>query len=329
MDDIHVVHGGAAMKHEVRAVGRRVDLNLLVIFEAIYRTRSATAAGERLGLSQPAMSHALSRLRTVFDDPLFVRLPRGLQPTPLAHEIAPALTESLATIRASFERSKFEPLTSTRLFTIGMADIGEVAHLPHVLRAVHREAPQVRIRTIEFSPASVRGALADGHADLALVANVGAELPLRQALIIESGYSTIARTNHPEIRGSLSLEQFRKARHLLVMPQGPRQHGEIVEQALRSSKVRADIAVEVAHFHPVAAIVTQSDLIATIPRGLADTVRQTVPIQVFDPPVPLPKTRIALSWHERSHRDAGNVWLRELYLREVRPAYNRDKRSRA
>jgi DNA-binding transcriptional LysR family regulator len=315
------------MKHDVGAVGRRVDLNLLVVFEAIYHTRNSTAAGEALGLSQPAMSHALSRLRTVFRDPLFVRLPRGLQPTPFADEIAPALTESLATIRASFERSRFDPATSTRMFTIAMADIGEVAHLPHVLRGVHHEAPHVRIRTVEMSPSTFRTALADARADLALAANLTVKPPLRQALIVESGYATVARANHPEIRGKLSLEQFRKARHLLVMPQGPRQHGEIVERALRSAKVRAEIAVEVAHFHPVAAIVTQSDLIATIPRGLAFTMSETTRVQVFDPPIPLPTTRITLLWHERCHHDAGNTWLRDLYLREVGAAIARAART--
>jgi DNA-binding transcriptional LysR family regulator len=309
------------MKHEVSAVGRRVDLNLLVIFEAIYRVRNLTAAGDGLGLSQPAMSHALSRLRSVFKDPLFVRLPRGVQPTPLADQIAPSLIDGLATIRQGFERKTFDPAVSTRLFTIAMADIGEVAHLPYVLRAVYREAPSVRIRTTEMSPADCRAALADGQIDLALAANLRAAPPLRDALIVEHGYATVARANHPTIHGKLTLEQFRKARHLLVMPQGPRQHGEVIERALRGPKVRADIAVQVAHFHPVAAIVTQSDLIATVPRGLAQTMQRLASIRVFDPPIALPKARIALLWHERYHRDPGNAWLRELYLREVRAAY--------
>ena len=92
------------MKHEVGTLGRRVDLNLMVVFEAVYRMRNLTVAGQRLGLSQPAMSHALSRLRVIFKDPLFVRLPRGLQRTPLADQVAPSLTHGLSTIRASLLR---------------------------------------------------------------------------------------------------------------------------------------------------------------------------------------------------------------------------------
>src|SRR5437868_6894786 len=101
-----------AMRHEVSAMGDRIDLNLMVLFEAMYRTRNLTAAGRLLGLSQPAMSHALARLRWTFGDPLFVRIPRGLQPTSLADEIAPALAEGLATIRAGFTRKRFDPRTS-------------------------------------------------------------------------------------------------------------------------------------------------------------------------------------------------------------------------
>ena len=307
------------MKHEVSAVGRRIDLNLVVVFEAIYAMRNLTAAGKRLGLSQPAMSHALSRLRWAFKDPLFVRLPRGLQPTPFADEIAPTLVEGLAAIRGSFERTAFDPATSTRTFTIAMADIGEVAHLPRVFAAAHAQAPQVRIRTVEIAPEEARAALAEGRVDVALGVNLPAGTPFRDALLVEHGYATIARAGHASIRSRLTLGQFRKADHLLVMPTGPTKHGEVIERAL--IKVGARIALEVAHFHPVAAIVTQSDLIATIPRGLADTLGQLVDIRIFTPPVALPKVRISLYWHERYQRDPGNVWLRELYVREVAAKY--------
>ena len=308
------------MKHEVSALGRRVDLNLVVVFEAIYAVRNLTAAGQRLGLSQPAMSHALSRLRWAFKDPLFVRLPRGLQPTPFADEIAPALVEGLAAIRGSFERAAFDPATSTRIFTIAMSDIGEVAHLPRVFGAANAQAPRARIRTVELSPADARAALAEGKVDMALGLNLPAGAPFRHALLIQHGYATIARAGHPLIRSRLTLGQFRKADHLLVMPTGPAIHGESIARAL--TKIDARIALEVAHFHPVAAIVTQSDLITTIPRGLAETLAQLVGIRVFTPPLALPKVQISLYWHERYHRDPGNEWLRGIYVREITAKYS-------
>ena len=309
------------MKQQVSALDRRVDLNLMVVFEAIYRMRNLTAAGRGLGLSQPAMSHALSRLRWTFDDPLFVRLPRGLQPTALAEEVAPYVTQGIASIRRGFERKAFDPATSTRLFTIAMSDIGEVSHLPPVLAALEG-APGIRLRTVAMAPAEARAALADGRVDMALAVNLRAGAPFRDALIVEHGYATVARVGHPVIRDRLTAAQFRKARHLLVMPTGPVKHGEVIEQALRSPGVDAHIALQVAHFHPVAAIVSRSDLIATVPRGLAETMPRDR-IRVFDTPIALPRVRISLYWHESFDKDPGGAWLRDIYLAATRAVYRR------
>lgn len=308
------------MRHEVSSLGHRIDLNLMVLFEAIYRTRSLTLAGRGLGLSQPAMSHALARLRWVFKDPLFVRVPRGVEPTALAEEIAPSVIEGLATIRSGFERKKFDPATSNRSFTIAMGDISESSHLPHVVRGL-RLAPGVRVKTVDFPMAQRRSALAEGIADLAL-ANEPPSPPLRHELVGEHGYVTVARRRHPLLRGdTLTLDQFRRAHHLLVMPTGGVRHGEVIERALRSPRVNAEIALQVGSFYPVSTIVSQTDLLATIPPGIAKAMARSAPIRIYEPPIALPKARIYLCWHERYHRDPGNAWLRELYLREVRPLY--------
>src|SRR5690242_19955423 len=145
-----------AMKNDPGPLGRRVDLNLMVVFEAVHEARSLTAAGQRLGLSQPAVSHALARLRHTFKDPLFVRTPRGVVPTPRADEIAPRVAEGLAIIRASFGPREFSAETSTRLFTLGMADIGEVVQLPPLMKAIAPLAPSVRLRTIALAPEEAR-----------------------------------------------------------------------------------------------------------------------------------------------------------------------------
>jgi DNA-binding transcriptional LysR family regulator len=306
------------MKLEVGTFGRRVDLNLMVVFEAVYRARNLTAAGEHLGLSQPAMSHALSRLRAIFRDPLFVRRPRGLDPTPLADDVAPALSEGLATIRASFEPRAFDPRTSKRLFTLGMADIGEVVQLPLVIRALGN-APHVRLRTVALSPPQARAALGEGQLDVAL-SNFPVRMPLHEEILGKPGYATVMRPGHPLARSRLTLTLFRQARHLLVRPVAAGvKHGEVIERALR--EIGADIAVQVGHFHPVVAIVAQSDLIATIPWGVAKAMTRTTPLKLFKPPIELPITHLALIWHERYHRDPGNIWIRELFLRQVRPLY--------
>lgn len=307
------------MKHEVGTLGRRVDLNLMVVFDAIHRTRNLTSAGKGLGLSQPAMSHALSRLRWLFDDRLFVRAPGGLQPTPFADEIAPAMREGLATIRAGFERKRFDPASSSRIFTLAMGDLSEFNHLPLLLRAM-QPAPGLRVRAVALDPAQRRAALAAGEVDLAL-GNDPAERPLCSDLIGEHGYKTVVRAGHPDIRGKLSLAAFSKARHVLVRPVGGAKHGEVIEAALRNPKVNAEVAAEVGSFFAIGGIVPATDLVATVTPGIARAVARMARVQVFDPPVALPRARIYLWWHERHDRDPGNRWLRELYLRVSRPLY--------
>ena len=112
------------MKSDIKTLGRRIDLNLLVVFDAIYKARNLGTAGETMGLSQPAMSHALARLRSLFKDPLFVRLPRGLQPTPYADTIAPTVAQGIAAIRGVFDEVGFDPASSRRIFRIAMTDLG-------------------------------------------------------------------------------------------------------------------------------------------------------------------------------------------------------------
>jgi DNA-binding transcriptional LysR family regulator len=306
--------GDRGMKSRIDNLGQRIDLNLLVTFEAIYRSRNLTAAGRALGLSQPAMSHSLRRLRSTFSDPLFVRLPVGLQPTPLANEVAPALIEGLAVIRGSLERKTFDAAQSARVFNIGMGDIAEVVHLPHLVRELHASAPHVRLISNTISGPRLRDALGDGEVDMATgIYQLGAGC--HEVALYENEYACVLRADHPVIGAQLSLKQFKSAEHILVAPKGASQHAQIIERALTSRKVNARIAVQVSNFHGVMALITSSDLIATIPGRLAQSMRQHANINVLPPPIPLPKIKVSLYWHERFHRDPGNAWLRGVYIK--------------
>jgi DNA-binding transcriptional LysR family regulator len=304
----------SVMKSRIDSVGQRIDLNLLVVFDAIHKSRNLTAAGKALGLSQPAMSHALGRLRSTFDDPLFVRLPRGLQPTPLASEIAPSVIEGLALIRGTLERKSFDPARSTRVFNIAQGDIAEAVHLPRLSRELRKTAPAVRLHTFEVPGARLRDALGDGEADFA-TGDYALGAGCRERLLYESEYVCVVRADHPTISSRLTLKQFKDLRHVLVNPRGAAQHGAIVERALSRREIGAQIAVEVSHFNGVAALITSSDMVAIIPNRLAETMQQFAKIKVLRPPIPLPKINISLYWHERFHRDPGNMWLRSIYLR--------------
>jgi DNA-binding transcriptional LysR family regulator len=301
------------MKPKIDSVGQRIDLNLLVVFDAIHKSRNLTTAGKTLGLSQPAMSHALGRLRSTFKDPLFVRLPRGLQPTPLANEIAPSVIEGLAVIRGTLERKTFDPARSTRVFNIAQGDIAEAVHLPLLVREIRKTAPEVRLHTFEVPGARLRDALGDGEADFA-TGDYALGAGCRERLLYQSVYVCVVRADHPSVTSRLTLKQFKSLEHILVNPRGAAQHGAIVERALSQREVAAQIAVEISHFNGVAALVTSSDMIATVPSRLADTMQRFANIRVLPAPVLLPKIKISLYWHERFHRDPGNVWLRSIYL---------------
>jgi DNA-binding transcriptional LysR family regulator len=301
------------VKSKLNSLGHRVDLNLLVVFDAIYRSRNLTAAGKVLALNQPAMSHALGRLRSTFNDPLFVRLPRGLQPTPKAEEIAPSVMEGLAIIRGSLDGKTFEPERSTRTFNIAQGDIAEAVHLPRLMSAVSRAAPNVRVHTFDVPGPRLRDALGDGEVDVA-AGDYDLGAGCREALLYEAEYVCVVRADHPTIGARLTLKQFQNLRHIFVNPRTATQHGSAVERVLTRRDVAAKIAVEVSHFNGVAALVTSSDMIATIPSRFARALARYTNIKVLSAPVSFPTLRVWLYWHERFHREAGNVWLRDVYL---------------
>jgi DNA-binding transcriptional LysR family regulator len=177
----------------------------------------------------------------------------------------------------------------------------------------------VRLRTVALAPAQARAGLGEGHIDIA-VSNFPVRSPLHEAVLGKPGYATIARPDHPTIRSKLTLAAFCKSRHVLVRPGSAGvKHGEVVEKALRA--LNAQVALQIGHFFPVGAIVSQSDLVATVPWGIAKSIERMVPIAIYKPPMPLPLTHLSLIWHERHHRDPGNAWLRELFLRETRALY--------
>ena len=307
----------AAVKTEVRALGRRIDLNLVIVFEAIFRCRNLTAAGREIGMTQSAMSHALSRLRAGFADPLFVRLPGGLKPTPVAEEIAPAFVEGLACIRAGFERRVFEPATSTRIFTLGMGGLGEATVLPRVVQRAHAQAPRVTFATREVAAAQLGIALAEGLLDVALGISERLGAGCREMAIADNVYACVVRAGHPNIGAQLTLRQFRECRHLLVKQGASSYHGAVIERALRQKAVAATVAMEIANFQSVGPLVAGSDLIATVPIGLANLLAKRWGLRVLQPPVALPAYTLSLYWHERYHRDPGNAWLRALFARSA------------
>jgi DNA-binding transcriptional LysR family regulator len=303
------------MKSSLNTLRKRVDLNLLVVFDAIYRADNLGAAGEAIGLSQPAMSHALSRLRSLMKDPLFVRLPRGLRPTPYADAIAPAVTGALSAIRAVLTQPGFDPATSPRVFRLAMTDIGERVVLPRLCAWLAKHAPGVAIETCQPDVRELVDGLASGEIDLAVGVLPDLGAGIRQHTFAHVTYVCMVRARHPSIRDKLTLEQFRAASHVIVTSGASTAtgHAQAIERALRSAKAR--IAVRNAHYLALPGLVLSTDLVATLPKGIAVLMQENMKLKVLEPPIALPKAQARIYWHERYHREPGNQWLRGYLTR--------------
>jgi DNA-binding transcriptional LysR family regulator len=291
---------------------RHVDLNLLLAFDAMLTHHSVTRAGEAIGLSQPAMSAALSRLRTLFGDPLFVKTGASMQPTARAEALAEPVQRVVRTIRGEIlQPGEFTPARSTRTFTLITPDIGEMQFVPPLLERFATTAPSVRLNVVSRPRVVAAEALADGAADLAL----GYFPDLKgagffQQKLFDNRHVCIVREGHPKVTGeTLTLEDYLRFDHVVVHPDG-REH--VFEQHLARHGLQRRVVLELSHFMSLLPIVERSDLIATVPLDLAETCRRYAGIRIVEAPVPCPEIPVRQFWHRRAHRDAGNLWLRGL-----------------
>jgi len=289
---------------------RAVDLNLLVVFDAMVEHRSVTRAAEALNLSQPAMSAAVARLRILFDDPLFVRAGAEMRPTPRAMELSSPVRQVVRTIQAEIlQRQAFDPAVSPRTFTLLTPDIAEVNFLPRILACLAREAPHVNIRTLAMPRHAAAESLESGAAELAL----GYFPDLQKAgffqqRLIRNSHVCLVRKNHPTIGARLTLPQFLAASHAVVKPDG-REH--VFEQFLQKKGIQRRVLVELSHFMSLLPIVESSDVIATVPRDLAEFCAKHGAVRHVATPMKSPVIDVHLFWHRRFQKDPAHAWLRD------------------
>lgn len=289
-----------------------LDLKLLVAFEAVLTQHNVTAAAESIGLSQPAMSTCLSKLRRVLNDPLFVRTSRGMEPTPFATEVADPIRNALELIRQTLNRDKlFEPATSTRTFRVIMTDIGERVFLPRLLQHLSEVAPGVNLRTIQLPVKEMREALESGEMDLAVGFIPDLTTGYYQQRLYNRTYVCVVRKDHPSIASTLSLKQYLAASHAIVSSPGTGH--DVVERVLADRGYTRRVALHVTHFLAIPLIVANTDLVVTIPIMLAESYLETSNIKLLTPPLKMPIYAIKQYWHERFHADPANRWLRELF----------------
>ena len=292
------------------------DFNLMLVFDALLRTRNVTLAGESIGLSQSATSNALNRLREAFDDPLFVRTPKGMVPTPLAEELAPTVQTALSELRVVIdEKRAFQPATAQRTYRMLMSDVGQIHFLPRLTAFLRAEAPRVNIETVEMHARQAQESLAGGYVDLAVgyLEEFGPTFH-RQKLFMNDWVCVVSR-KHPTIGEDLTAEQFLDGVHLSYTPAGA-SHAlldQLLDRFFEARKVRRRVALRVAHSTGLARIVAESDLILTVPRALALSYAEYSNIALLPLPFPAPQMEIVQVWHDRFQRDAGHQWFRRSF----------------
>lgn len=287
------------------------DLNLLYVFEAMWRDRSVTLAAENLGLSQAAVSSALKRLRLEHDDKMFTLVGRRMEPTPYAVQISHQLLAALDMIRkATNRRQPFDAFSSRRQFTIRTRDVGEVVCFPQILQQIAHEAPAVRVRTTFLPIEDTLAGLASGRIDLAMGFLPSLETGIHRRPLFSQHYVCVLRRGHPLEHVTLTREHFRAQDHLLVEYSGS---GHLViERALVKAGLRNQIRIRLPQYLSAPHFLLDSDLLWCAPSTLAERLARYYPLVLKPVPIKLPAFEIALYWHDRFHQDPANQWLRNL-----------------
>ncbi len=286
-----------------------LDVRMLRMFELIYDTRSVTRASEQMGQKQPTVSIWLSKLRSQLNDPLFVRTSTGMQPTPRAEALIVTARAALQSLRElTSARLDFEPATATRQFRICMADSSHLCLLPQLLAQVRAVAPKVRLVAARIDGQTAH-ALEAGEADLAVGYVPWLESGFYQQRLFPQDWVCLVNANHPRVRGALSLDTYRKESHVAVTGGTGAQ---LLEDAMARLGVRRQVVLELPGFLGLSGIVSATDLIATLPRQIGETLADMVGVKVMACPLGVPVVDIKQHWHARYHQDPGSRWLRGL-----------------
>jgi DNA-binding transcriptional LysR family regulator len=290
---------------------QRIDLNLLVAFEALMAERSVSAAAARIGISQPAMSGALARLRDLFNDTLFVRSGRSMLPTVRATQLDSQIAQALGQIRTALAPpASFDPLSSRRVFNVSGGDYATGVILPRLAARLATAAPSVDLR-FRFVEKDATVDLLDRDAlDLAL--GVYPKPPKRLCLqpLLEERFVCLARKGHPELRGGMTLEAFAALPHLLVTERGDA-YGA-VDEALAKRGLERHIRLTVPHVLVVPMVLPRSDMIASVGARVAQLFAATAPIEIHELPLPIPSWRLSMLWSRQRAGDLGLAWLRDV-----------------
>jgi DNA-binding transcriptional LysR family regulator len=292
---------------------RSADLNLLVMLDVLVRERSVTRAGERMGLSQPAMSNALGRLRRLLDDPVLVRTSKGMVPTRRVAELIGPVRKALAELETVLEpEASFEPSESERIFRVAAFDHAFVVLVPHLVERLARQAPGVRLDLLPFADSTVED-LESGGIDAAILPGRShGGTGFRREELYDDNFDCLVRRDHPRVGRRLTLKRYLELGHVLASPRARR--GGVVEQALQKRGLARRVHVIVPQFAVAPFVVASTDLVATIPRGVARPFAEMLDLRILPLPFAIDAGPWFLFWHERALHDSAHTWLRKQIL---------------
>ncbi|MCZ0734558.1 LysR family transcriptional regulator [Phreatobacter sp. AB_2022a] len=291
----------------------RVDLNLLVVFDTIVAEGSITRASERLNLSQPAVSHALARLRQLVGDPLFQRHGRDMMPTPLARRMAEPIRRSLHELAVTLAATGgFDPARATRRFVIGIRDVREGVILPSLMGRIARDAPGVDIAVVRAGRRDLGAALAAGTLDLAIDVPLPLPAEIRRLTIGDERLAVVARRGHPRIDAKLDLAAYLAEQHVAVSQRRRGQTAEDFELGRRDLGRRVRLRCQ--NYFAACQVVAETDLLLTMPERHAGLLNRRFGNQILAFPLDVAPYDVCLYWHARADADPANGWLRDQVL---------------
>ena len=297
------------MARRATAAPGLIDLKLLRMFDLLYSTQSVTRTAEELQQSQPTISIWLAALRKQLRDPLFVRTPEGMQPTPKAEELVGAARQVLESVRRlSAWEPAFVAANAQRRFRVCLTDASHVTLLPQLLAHVRATAPMVRLEVAGIDAGTAK-ALQSGEADLAVGYIPWLESGIYQQTLYPQDWICLASRRHPRLRETLALADFERESHVSIVAGTGHQ---LMDASISSRRIRRNVQLELPGFLGLGPIISTTDLIATLPRHIGETLARSNGLRVLPCPFPIPTFTVKQHWHERYHHDAGNRWLRGL-----------------
>lgn len=284
-----------------------VDLNLFLVFNAIYNERNLTKAASILCITQPAVSNALKRFRAVVNDQLFIRTPTGMTPTPVAESMIAQVQQGIQLLGLSITSNQsFNPKTAVKNFVFSMNDMVEIALLPELMSLLTQHAPKASLETIQVKRTNIEKELTSGELDFAIDIPHVASPQLKQMVLTKDRYVCVAREDHPLVGESITLEHYLSLGHIHI---SSRRRGlGFVDMALQKMGVYRNIQMRVQHYWALPKLLANTNLLSVMPATMAKSLK----LKIIELPFAIEPIEWRLYWHKSADLDPANKWMREL-----------------